>query len=77
VILDLWMERQDTGWTIYGALQSDDATARIPVLVCSADITALQVHAAALDERGDAALEKPFNIVELLTLIDRLLGRFS
>jgi DNA-binding response OmpR family regulator len=75
VILDLWMERQDTGWTIYDALRADDTTARIPVLICSADIGAVRNRAAALDARGDAAMEKPFNIVALLASVERLLAR--
>jgi DNA-binding response OmpR family regulator len=74
VILDLWMERQDTGWTIYDALRTDDATARIPVLICSADIAAVHDRAAALDARGDAAMEKPFDIIALLASVERLLA---
>ncbi len=74
VILDLWMERQDTGWAVYDALRADAATARIPVLVCSADLASLHSHAADLRARGDAAMEKPFNITEMLALVDRLLA---
>ena len=66
VILDLWMEQRDSGWIVYDALRADDATAHIPVLICSADIAAVRARAASLAECGDDAIEKPFDIAELL-----------
>ncbi len=77
VILDLWLEQQDTGWTIYNRLRADDATARIPVIMCSADVGTLRERAAEIAARGDAAIEKPFDIVALLALVTDLLDHAS
>jgi DNA-binding response OmpR family regulator len=73
VILDLWMEQQDTGWTVYDCLRAEDATARIPVIICSADVAALREHAAAVAAWGDGAMEKPFDIAALVALVADLL----
>jgi DNA-binding response OmpR family regulator len=77
VILDLWMEEQDTGWAIYDALHAHDATARIPIIICSADITALRERITEIETHGDAAVEKPFEITNLLDHVDQLLARSS
>ncbi len=73
VVLDLWLEQQDTGWTIYDRLRADDATARIPIIVCSADVGTLRQRAAEIVARGDATIEKPFDIASLLALVADLL----
>ncbi|MCA1725399.1 MAG: response regulator [Thermomicrobia bacterium] len=77
VILDLWMEQQDTGWTIYDRLRADDATARIPVVICSADVGTLRERTAEIAAWGDAMIEKPFDIEALLALVSGLLGNSS
>ncbi|MDQ6832543.1 MAG: response regulator [Chloroflexota bacterium] len=74
VVLDLWLEQQDTGWTIYDRLRADDATARIPIIVCSADVGTLRQRAAEVVARGDATIEKPFDIASLLALVADLLN---
>ena len=74
VILDLWMETRDAGWRIYDDLRANDATAHIPIILCSADVAAVREHMAALSARGDAAVEKPFDIADILTTVARLLG---
>ncbi len=75
VVLDLWLEQQSTGWTIYDRLRADDATARIPIIVCSADVGTLRERAAEIVARGDATIEKPFDITLLLALVTDLLDR--
>lgn len=74
VVLDLWMERQESGWAIYEALRADAATAGIPVIVCSADVKAIRAHGAEIEARGDAVIEKPFRIGDLLALVARVLN---
>ncbi len=73
VVLDLWLERQATGWDIYNRLRADDATAGIPVIICSADVGTLRERAAEIAARGDATIEKPFDIASLLALVSDLL----
>ncbi len=77
VILDLWLEQQDTGWTIYDRLRADDVTAHIPVIICSADVATLRERATEIAARGDATIEKPFDIEALLALAADLLGSSS
>src|SRR5690348_11685754 len=74
VILDLWMEQQDTGWMVYNRLRADGVTARIPVIVCSADVVTLRERAGEIAAREDGAIEKPFDIAALLALAADLLG---
>ena len=65
ILLDLMMPTMD-GWSFRAAQQADPALARIPVVVVSA---ALPEHVHAI---GAAAhLHKPFEIVELLAVVDR------
>ena len=74
VILDLWMETRNAGWSIYHDLRANDATARIPIILCSADVAALREHMTTLTGPDDAAVEKPFNIADILATVARLLG---
>ena len=75
VILDLWLERQDMGWKIYDQLRANDVTADIPVIICSADVATVRSRTAAIAARGDAMMEKPFDIAALLATITDLLAR--
>lgn len=73
VILDLWMERQETGWEVLRQIRADATTARIPILVCSADVGAIRTRTNELYAARCDALEKPFAIDALLGKITRLL----
>lgn len=75
IILDLWLVRQDAGWTIYNRLRTNDTTAHIPIIICSADIAQLRERAPEIEARSDGAVEKPFDIAILLALIADLLRR--
>ena len=70
VILDIRMEHPETGWSILEMLQLDRATARIPVIVCSADAQFLRSKGEHLRERGYDTLEKPFNLEDLLQKVE-------
>jgi CheY-like chemotaxis protein len=55
-------------------LRADPRTVDIPVLILSADAT--RTHVDLLLRAGaQAYLTKPFAVVDLLTLVDRHLGR--
>ncbi len=66
VILDIRLEDRSAGWRVLEALRQDAVTARVPVIVCSADRRCLQDRAAALTALGCVMLEKPFNLDDLL-----------
>lgn len=63
------------GWHVAQALRRDPRFDRLPVLVCSGDLAALDEIADDLDEqRHVRALTKPFNIDELTQAVDELLA---
>lgn len=70
VILDLWLECRDAGWHILEEIWRSPATAQLPVLVCSGDLASLQEHATALSTQGCAVLPLPFDLDNLLRVID-------
>ncbi|HEX8968613.1 MAG TPA: response regulator [Chloroflexota bacterium] len=76
VILDLMLGRDQTGWNVLELLRADPATARVPVVLCSAAIPALRQYGVAAD--ADDFLEvvaKPFDVDYLLEVITGLLAR--
>ncbi len=75
VILDLWLERQNIGWTVYDQLRTHAATADIPIIICSADVGAVRERSPDIAAYGDAVIEKPFDIAALLATVTGLLGR--
>lgn len=72
VILDLSMPDGPSGIDTCRVLRSDPATARIPVLICTASTR--PEHALACTEAGaDGFLRKPFRTRALLELVASLL----
>ena len=73
VILDIRMSSRQSGWNILEELQTDPATRSLPVIVCSAALDDMQQRREWLDERGIATLAKPFDIDDLLQLVEKML----
>lgn len=74
VMLDLRM----TGvaeWEVLDALKADDATADIPVIVCSGAVDELQAAAPRLRALGCDVLVKPFDINDLIQRVARAIRR--
>jgi DNA-binding response OmpR family regulator len=74
VILDITIGGQEKGWTILNLLTLDPETRPIPIIVCSAAIQSLHEHQPMLDRFGITALPKPFDLEELLSTIERVIG---
>ncbi len=74
VVLDVRLDHPESGWTILELLRLDPATARIPVIVCSADIHCLHEQTARLEQQGYRLMEKPLQLDALLASIDALLA---
>lgn len=72
-ILDIRMSRRASGWNILEQLQENPATRDIRVIVCSAATDDLQRRAEWMHSRGIAPLPKPFDIDDLLQLVERML----
>src|SRR5919201_6472546 len=74
IILDVRLESPTAGWAVLADLRHDPVLHATPVLVCSADRSALQERAGALERQGCALLAKPFDVDALLVLLQRLAG---
>jgi DNA-binding response OmpR family regulator len=72
IILDLRLENPTAGWEVLADLRHDPVLHTTPVLVCSADRSALQERAGALGRQRCALLAKPFDLDELLVLLQQL-----
>jgi DNA-binding response OmpR family regulator len=73
IILDVRMEHPETGWQLLELFKLDPHLTRKPIIVCSADVSALRERSAYLESKGCAVLPKPFDLDDLLTLLRRLL----
>ena len=77
VILDIRMERPDTGWRVLNLLMLDPATRAIPVIMCSADWSELRAKEEWLKTRGVGILPRPFDIDDLYSSVERILSQVS
>jgi DNA-binding response OmpR family regulator len=63
------------GWDLARYIRREPDFAGLPVLICSADIVALnEIEPAVADSPRVETLAKPFEIDELIGAIDRLLA---
>jgi CheY-like chemotaxis protein len=75
VVLDLRGVGDSGGLDLLRDVRADPRLARLPVLVCSADVDLLRRHAEALAGLPNVAvLEKPFAIHQLTATLGRLLA---
>lgn len=75
VVVDLLLG-STSGWEIVVLARADERLARVPLIVCSADLTELRDREAELERIGDVhVLAKPFSVDEITELVDRLVGR--
>ncbi len=74
VILDIRIEGREAGLQILNTLRSTAETARIPVIVFTADRQFIQIQGDDLRARGYPIVEKPFDIDDLLATIKQSIG---
>lgn len=75
IIVDLLLGGA-SGWEIVTLARSDERLASVPIIVCSADVTALRDRESDLERIGNVrVLAKPFAIDEITELVERLIGR--
>ena len=77
LMIDLRMgTEQFHGWDVAQQVRKDPGLEGLPILICSADVTALAHVKDQLDEAHDVAvLEKPFQIDALTNAMDQLLAQ--
>jgi CheY-like chemotaxis protein len=73
IILDAHLETVNTGWDVLDQLKADPLLAPIPVIVCTADPNDLQQHTALLQSSGSMGLPKPFEVDDLLGMLQKAL----
>ncbi len=79
LILDVRLPGAVTGLALLRAIREKPATANLPILVATADLTFLRENAGELKSLGCETLPKPFDIGSLLDYVASLLpvGRRS
>jgi CheY-like chemotaxis protein len=75
IIVDLLLGGA-SGWEIVTLARADERLADVPIIVCSADVTALRERAGELEDIGNVhLLPKPFAIDQMTDLVDGLIGQ--
>ena len=75
VILDLVVKYEERGWQLVEMLTLDPKTARIPLIVCSAAVRALEERREILEDQGIMAIAKPFDLDQLVGCIRDAIAR--
>jgi len=75
VILDLVMQTQTAGLDVFREMRADMVLAHTPVLFLTASAQFVSEQGAEMRKQGAEVLAKPFNLVELLSLIATLVGQ--
>jgi two-component system sensor histidine kinase ChiS len=75
VILDLQMEHAESGLLVLDALRHNQATQHIPAIIYSANHLFLRQQRAELQQHNCEILEKPFNLFQLIEMVERLVAR--
>lgn len=73
IILDVRMRTRESGWEILDGMSEDPELRSKPVIVCTAALDDLEARQSWLDERGITSLAKPFDIEEMIALVEKLL----
>jgi CheY-like chemotaxis protein len=74
IVLDIRMEKPDSGWKVLDLETLERSTAQIPVIACSAAHDDLLKKQEYLDELGIRILLKPFKVEILLSLVEEMLA---
>ncbi len=75
IILDFYVGREGVGWEFLQLLKMEDATAGIPVLICSTAVKLMHGIASYLATKQVSVLRKPFESRDLVNAVrDALQG---
>jgi CheY-like chemotaxis protein len=74
IVLDFIIEGEAHGWQLLQKLKMDRATAKIPVVVCTAAIGLLRELGGHLRAKHVLAVPKPFDIDDLLGTVSEALA---
>jgi CheY-like chemotaxis protein len=74
LVISDWGVAQDPNWNFISAMQASPRTAVIPIVVCTAVFLKADQLGVRLNERKVKVLEKPFDIEELLRLVENTIS---
>ena len=76
LVVDLWVGRDPVrGWDIAQKVRDAPGLEGLPVLICTADLRALEDATAGVNTtRNVAALSKPFEVADFTAAVSRLLS---
>ena len=74
IILDYYVGREGVGWEFLQLLKMEDATAKVPVLLCTTAIKLVQEIGAYLATKHVTFLRKPFESRDLVNTVQSILG---
>jgi CheY-like chemotaxis protein len=67
-----------SGWEIVTLTRAEPDLADLPIIICSADVSALRERSEELERIGNVhILEKPFSLDQITEIVERLIGRGS
>ena len=66
IVLDLVLDGADGGWSLLRALRANPGTARIPIVVCTADRSRVLQAAGEMRDLAAQVVLKPFDLEDLL-----------
>jgi CheY-like chemotaxis protein len=67
-----------SGWEIVALTRAEPDLADLPIIICSADVSALRERSEELERIGNVhILEKPFSLDQITEIVERLIGRGS
>lgn len=73
IILDYYVGREGVGWEFLQLLKMDEATAALPVLICTTAVKLAHDIAGYLATKQVTILRKPFERRDLIRAVDALL----
>ena len=74
LLLDNHLEHYAAGWRLLTQLRADAATTSLPIILMSVDVGFLREHCVELHAQRCLAIEKPFDLDDLLTTVAVALG---
>lgn len=74
IIVDQMFGEEKLGWQLIQKLRMDRDTARLPVVVCSAELKTLKELEGHLKDKNIEVVIKPFDIDDLMGAVKRILG---
>jgi CheY-like chemotaxis protein len=74
ILLDFLLQGRQTGWNFLQKLRLHRPTKDIPIVLCTAALADVKEQEPILIQKGIPILYKPFDVDELLHIVDQILS---